>query len=87
MKLLAKILLALFLVACHDDKVNAAVAPNPTAADCLTERDERQAECFHLYKIEVERSQCLDRVRAGLDCSTEAGVAAWFAGKQKDGGK
>jgi hypothetical protein len=84
MKIMKPVYLA-FLLACHNQPDAQVVKPNPTAADCLVERDERQAECFHLYKVEVERSVCLDRVREGIDCSTPAGVQAWLNGK-KDGG-
>lgn len=79
------VLLSGMLSACGPDATPPPLTPNPPAADCLVERDERQAECFHLYKLETERTTCLKRVRENIDCSTKAGVDAWMSGK-KDGG-
>lgn len=67
------------LAACDPHKEPIA-PPNPSGADCLLDRDSKQNACLHSEAGMAERQACLERVRAAIDCTTEAGVAAWKDG-------
>lgn len=59
------------------------VPANPDGADCLAEREKQQLACVQKLSSGLEIDKCRAEVKARINCTTEAGVAAFVS--QKDG--